>query len=641
QPKENLKSKESRHDKRILKNEKLNDINNNNNNNNKVKEEIIIKSKSNKSKKKDNELPSYAVGPDAGIISCVCGFDHDDGLTIQCDKCFRWQHLVCMGFDSINDTPDDFQCNLCNKNLHVDAIKAKKLQENYLKEEKTKRKRSPYSNDNSKSTNKNVGAAQFKKKKVDENSIESIGIDKYNTLYYPIDYYVYQSSSAKSLFIQLPEILKKNKNILKLDKNNLNKLISNNSNWINIKSAPENAKMKFTGISKLGLYSTKLIKENSFISLMSGEIDTKQNYICEKMNKYWLLGCPKPNVFFHSELPIVIDQRGLGNHTRFIRKSCKPNCEIRTIIVNKHDISFGLFSLKEIRSDSELTLPWEWDPDHPILHIINDSETFENMEAEMKTVLINSIQSVLDLTDCGCTNTSSECIINKVKKLSAYLQRNTRKNNITHLSPTPNQKYIPLDERYKARNEFILKNINSNENLINDAVNGNNGNSNNNQDKNEQNNEIDINIEESGEVIQDGVSTSLDGTINFNFKPKLKNNIYNLHILPKQFELIKKYYQNSEMIRKMNEEDKNKKHEILLKLKKQKEEIKQINNGSEMPTPVEVNSNVLQKLNMISIDSNLFNGSKETNLTTGIEVEEKPKIVKKFSLADYKKKKTG
>lgn len=570
-------------------------------------------------------LPPYAVGPDAGIISCICGYDHDDGLTIQCDKCFRWQHLVCMGFESINDTPDDFQCNLCNKNLHVDAARAKRLQENYLKEEKSKRKRSPYTTENSKNNNKNIGAAQFKKRKVDDSSNEAIGIDKYKTLYYPIDYFVFRSSPIKSLFSQLPELLKKNKQILRVDKSVLNKMVLSGP-IINIKSTPESAKMKFTGISKLGLYSTKNIKENGFISLFSGEIDTKQNYISEKMNKYWLLGCPKPSVFFHPSLPIVVDERGLGNHTRFIRKSCKPNCEIRTIIVNKQEITMGLYSIKEIKADSELTLPWEWEVDHPILKIINNTETFESMNTEMKMVLINSVQCILDLTECGCHASSTDCVISKVKKLSAYLQRNTRKSNMAHLSPTPHQKYIPLDERYKARDEYILKSISSSEAVSSDQLI---------VDQDAEDvvaADAQDSTDDSNEVAKDGLPSNTESAVaNFIFKSRPKSTIYNLHILPKHFELLRKYLQHAED----NDGYPIGNNEDIAKTQKSDEDEE-----SSMPIPVEVHSRILQRLNNVPGDY-IPEGTKEYIPVVGTDTEEKPKVVRKFSLADYKKKKTG
>lgn len=61
-------------------------------------------------------LDSYKVNPDSGLIGCICGVDDDDGFTIQCDVCFRWQHCFCMGFKSGKEIPDDeYKCYYCDK----------------------------------------------------------------------------------------------------------------------------------------------------------------------------------------------------------------------------------------------------------------------------------------------------------------------------------------------------------------------------------------------------------------------------------------------------------------------------------------------------------------------------------------------
>lgn len=62
-------------------------------------------------------LESYKVEPDAGLIGCICGINEDDGFTIQCDICFRWQHCSCMGFKTSDEVPEDeYKCYYCDKN---------------------------------------------------------------------------------------------------------------------------------------------------------------------------------------------------------------------------------------------------------------------------------------------------------------------------------------------------------------------------------------------------------------------------------------------------------------------------------------------------------------------------------------------
>ena len=68
---------------------------------------------------KDIVIPSleeYKVSPDSGLIGCICGVEEDDGFTIQCDICFRWQHCLCMGYNTGDEVPEDeYKCYYCDK----------------------------------------------------------------------------------------------------------------------------------------------------------------------------------------------------------------------------------------------------------------------------------------------------------------------------------------------------------------------------------------------------------------------------------------------------------------------------------------------------------------------------------------------
>ncbi|OVF09637.1 putative histone-binding protein [Clavispora lusitaniae] len=61
-------------------------------------------------------LDSYKVDPDSGVIGCICGIEEDDGFTIQCDVCFRWQHCMCMGYQTNEEVPEDvYKCYYCDE----------------------------------------------------------------------------------------------------------------------------------------------------------------------------------------------------------------------------------------------------------------------------------------------------------------------------------------------------------------------------------------------------------------------------------------------------------------------------------------------------------------------------------------------
>lgn len=48
---------------------------------------------------------------DEEVIRCVCNIFKDEGLMIQCEKCFVWQHCDCMG---VNGDIENYLCELCN-----------------------------------------------------------------------------------------------------------------------------------------------------------------------------------------------------------------------------------------------------------------------------------------------------------------------------------------------------------------------------------------------------------------------------------------------------------------------------------------------------------------------------------------------
>merc|ERR1712098_610513 len=64
---------------------------------------------------------------DDSVTRCICEFLHDDGYMICCDKCFVWQHVICMGLDK-NNIPDEYLCEKCSPRVGLDRKRAKALQ---------------------------------------------------------------------------------------------------------------------------------------------------------------------------------------------------------------------------------------------------------------------------------------------------------------------------------------------------------------------------------------------------------------------------------------------------------------------------------------------------------------------------------
>ncbi|KAK6531624.1 hypothetical protein TWF694_002803 [Orbilia ellipsospora] len=77
-------------------------------------------------------------------IRCFCGYDQDDGFTIQCDKCQHWQHGSCVKINPKN-VPDTFICYYCEiRDLHQSDVKrAKDLQSKRIEVEGRKTQAQP------------------------------------------------------------------------------------------------------------------------------------------------------------------------------------------------------------------------------------------------------------------------------------------------------------------------------------------------------------------------------------------------------------------------------------------------------------------------------------------------------------------
>lgn len=60
-----------------------------------------------------------------------------------------------------------------------------------------------------------------------------------------------------------------------------------------------------------------------------------------------------------SAVSVCIDSRYIGNNTRFVRKSCNPNAEIRNIKSGYH-IKFVLVTTREIKAGEEITIRFEF-----------------------------------------------------------------------------------------------------------------------------------------------------------------------------------------------------------------------------------------------------------------------------------------
>lgn len=399
----------------------------------------------------------WILDPSAVVITCVCRIDTDDGSTIQCDTCYRWQHLVCMGIKE-DQVPEEYYCNVC-KPRRIDAKKARSALQRRI--ENLEKERADITPDTEVKTvdNEETAAAEKDKtqktkpkpqpelvaynKNIDESEIfVPEPKNAWKVVFYPLKEFDYQDSVVYNFAQGLV-----NNQSPKIEFIEQEDLKHYDHPRLKVKSYTDVNSKKFNGITRLGLFTEDSMDAGHIVSDYLGEIGLKERYITDPRNQYRIWGVEKPHVAFVPGTPFVVDSRTSGNNVRYIRRSCHPNCELKAMRT-EDTMHFVIKTIRPVSDGTELTLPWNWDPLHPIKNLL-EGHTFDSTADADKPILVLSVESILTFVDCGCPSNSSDCYLSKVKKASAHIYRATRKGNSTSGLKLlqPEAPFVPLQER--------------------------------------------------------------------------------------------------------------------------------------------------------------------------------------------------
>lgn len=277
--------------------------------------------KEEKTKFRPPPLHAFKVDPDSGIIGCICGIEEDDGFTIQCDICFRWQHCSCMGYKTNEEVPEDvYKCYFCDSEkwnkfdpqkcredtlarLETDRVseppklappkrktlssgsddkKRRKLEKEAKAERPTaeKRKSSSSAVANSPQT---ATSPTFDINNKDNPLLEDgVSAEQYQGVYYKLEDNDYKTVDVRRRLAAIGEQIEKSKDSqiqvtslaaykqIKLSKvilpnhqkylqerKEIRRAKGYNDTSVQVKAYSENPKQKFVGISKIGLFISK------------------------------------------------------------------------------------------------------------------------------------------------------------------------------------------------------------------------------------------------------------------------------------------------------------------------------------------------------------------------------------------------
>uniref|UniRef100_A0A2C9LGE8 SET domain-containing protein n=1 Tax=Biomphalaria glabrata TaxID=6526 RepID=A0A2C9LGE8_BIOGL len=349
------------------------------------------------------------------VTRCICGYLHDDGYMICCDKCSVWQHIDCMGVDR-NNIPESYFCEICQPRT-LDAIKAKALQKRKREELAARNVLSDSSaTDTDPEEAANALASMGKKlpstkkkglkhkrttkvkdkpplklkigKTLEQKKIKKPGKKEKENI---------KASKPKKLFKQGQQKIKigkiKNRPLLTVEQLNADpwnssqspwtdsyehanenqysaavKELVSNSNVLDVSSLlPEHVLTHHTCTTvadvkknRKGLKATQEIPAGQVIIEYKGKVMLRHDYDQEYafVNSFKKL---QPFVLFYSKLDvdICVDARVFGNEARFIRRSCTPNSEVKHLFA-QGKVYFVIVSQKEIVVGSEITIAFDY-----------------------------------------------------------------------------------------------------------------------------------------------------------------------------------------------------------------------------------------------------------------------------------------
>ncbi|KAI0478989.1 hypothetical protein GGR56DRAFT_354987 [Xylariaceae sp. FL0804] len=203
------------------------------------------------------------------------------------------------------------------------------------------------------------------------------------------------------------------------------------------------------------LKSPEAIDKDVPLIELKGQIGIQKNYCEDPENRWQDLTSPLPFVFFHPMLPIYIDTRKEGSNARYVRRSCKPNAQLDTFLLDGSQYRFWLVSDRQIAANEQITLPWDFRLQKEfarrwlqLLGLGDETDglpDFNEKELDTYNTIANWVYNVLsEHGGCAC-DLGPECAFARFHrtyisrpqgKERGTKQKKSRKAKVTNISPT-------------------------------------------------------------------------------------------------------------------------------------------------------------------------------------------------------------